>query len=168
MEDDPTKIMQYVNTGEVYAATAGTILNSGAIGSCVVIAACDLQNKVGGMAHVMLPGESPPNGKTHRTKYGKDAIKELLNQLTALGADKKNIKVCLLGGANVLKRINDTIGIDNINSVKKFLNKLQVTVCAESLGGTERRTALFDIETTCVYFTVGDAKEKLLWNFENQ
>jgi chemotaxis receptor (MCP) glutamine deamidase CheD len=41
MDERPTQIMQYVNTGEVSTGGIETILNSGAIGSCVVVAALD-------------------------------------------------------------------------------------------------------------------------------
>jgi chemotaxis receptor (MCP) glutamine deamidase CheD len=73
----------------------------------------------------------------------------------------------MVGGANVLKRKNDTIGVDNITSVEKLLQDLHLRVCAKSIGGTERRTVLFHVETGCVYFTIGDSKEKLLWKYEN-
>ncbi len=165
MDESPEQIMQYVNTGEVSTGGIETILNSDAIGSCVVVTAFDPNIKVGAMAHVMLPGSSPQKGVSVSTKYAADAIDELLNQLLKKGAKIENLKICLLGGANVLKRANDTIGNDNINSVEKLLNDLNFKVCAKSTGGTERRTALFHVETGSVYYTLGDSKEKLLWEY---
>ena len=163
MDEIPVKIMHYVNTGEVRSGGIEIILNSGAIGSCVVITAYDPNVKVGAMAHVMLPGSSSQKTNTISTKYAADAVDELLHQLIKRGTKKEDIVICLLGGANVLKRAGDTIGNDNIVSVEKLLNNLDLTVCARSLGGTERRTGLFYIETGSVYFTQGDSKEKLLW-----
>lgn len=164
---NPEKIMQYVNTGVVSSGGIETILNSGAIGSCVVITAFDPLKHVGAMAHVMLPGRSLFKNELH-TRYAANAIEEMLGQLKKLGIEKENIEICLIGGANVLKRENDTIAIDNINSVEKLLDEKGVKVCARSIGGFERRTVLFDIEKGCIYYTVGDSKQQILWIKENK
>lgn len=166
MDDSPARKIRYVTTGEVGSGGIDTILNSGAIGSCVVITAYDPHRQVGAMAHVMLPGESPQKSTSTPTKYAADAIAELLNQLSERGAKKEFISVCILGGANVLKRVNDTIGSDNIASVEELLENSGLTVYAKSIGGTERRTTLFHIETGSVYFTEGDSKETLLWKYQ--
>ncbi len=159
--------MQYVNTGEVKSGGSETILNSGAIGSCVVIAAFDPIMCVGVMAHVMLPGKSPQERTLNSLRYASDAVDELFNQLVTKGSNIENVQVCMAGGANVLKRENDTIGYNNIASVEKLLHELNVNICAKSIGGTERRTVLFHVETGCVFFTIGDSKEKLLWKYKN-
>lgn len=163
MDGKPQSRMQYVNTGEVFAGGGEIRLNSGAIGSCVVITAFDPIQHVGAMAHVMLPGTYPLNMPLHDTRYAAAAIEEMLNQLKKLGAQAKNIGICLVGGANVLKRENDTIGIDNLASVEKILKSKQLQINARSTGGFERRTVLFNILKGCIYYTVGDAPQKILW-----
>lgn len=157
------KITQYVNTGEASSGGVEAILNSGAIGSCVVITAFDPQFKVGAMAHVMLPGKSPEKINSISTRYAADAVEELLNQLFKRKAKKENIEICIVGGANVLKRENDTIGKDNLDSVEKLLREKQIEIKAKAIGGFERRTVLFDIMNGCIYYTVGDSKQKMLW-----
>ena len=49
----------FVNSGEAKACRGDGILQARSIGSCVAVAAYDPDSAVGGMAHVMLPGESP-------------------------------------------------------------------------------------------------------------
>lgn len=168
MNENPVKITQYVNTGEVSSGGIETILNSGAIGSCVVITALDPHVEVGAMAHVMLPGTVPLNNQSNATKYAANAIEELLNQLERFKVKKENIEICMVGGANVLKRENDTIGKNNIDSVEKLLGEKGIKVLARAIGGFERRTALFDIEKGCIYYTVGDSKQKILWQTESK
>ena len=163
MGNDLDKIMQYVNTGEVNSGGANTILNSGAIGSCLVITAYDPVMNVGAMAHVMLPGSFRFKNQSQTTMYAADAIEEMLSQLNKIGTEIENIEICLVGGANVLKRENDSIGKDNLDSVEKLLSQKQIKIKARSVGGFERRTALFDIAKGCIYFTVGDQKQKILW-----
>lgn len=152
----------YANTGEVKSGGAGIILNSGAIGSCVVIIAYDSSKKMGIMAHIMLPGKAPTENHPMSTRYAANAIEEIVSHL-APGTDTKTITICLIGGANVLKREVDTIGEDNLKSIENLLREKQFSVQVKSVGGFERRTTFFDIENACVYFTVGDSKQQILW-----
>lgn len=157
------EITQYVNTGEVHTGGAYTLLNSGAIGSCVVITAYDSEKKIGAMAHIMLPGLFQAKNELHDTRYAVHALEEMLGQLKKYEIKKENIEVCLVGGANVLRRENDTIGKDNLESVEKLLLENHIKIKARSIGGFERRTVLFDIEKGRIYYTVGDSRQEILW-----
>ena len=84
------------------------------------VTALDSKKGVGALAHVMLPGRSP---KEPDTRYGADAIDMMINKITCLGSNIKDVEVSLIGGANILKRNDDTIGEDNIKSVIDILNK---------------------------------------------
>ena len=70
-----------VDTGKVKVAAEAGILRSLAIGSCVVIVAFDHNKKIGGLAHMMLPGRSPKAKDKAKTKYVEDAIDELFEKL---------------------------------------------------------------------------------------
>ena len=150
-------------TGETKAAKEDTILKSCAIGSCVVIAAYDAKEKVGALAHVMVPGKAPEGKNYQKTRYAYNAIQEMLNQMILIGAKKESVEVCLVGGANILQRKDDTIGLDNIASVIEILKEEKIKINAKSIGGTERRAITLDIENGSVYYSVGDEAEKLLW-----
>ncbi len=152
-----------MNTGEVKACQEETILKSSAIGSCVVITACDSKKKAGAMAHVMLPGRSPKESSSNRTRYAADAIDMMIKKLTSLEANRDNIEVCLVGGANVLKRSDDTIGKDNIESVLELLRKNRLKIRAKAVGGTVRRSVSFDVEGGSVFYAEADENEKVLW-----
>ncbi len=163
MWKNQSKKIKYVHTGELGFGGIETILCSGAIGSCVVISAYDPFLKIGAMVHIMLSGKSPQDIGSVNTKYATDAVQELFQQLQKMDSAKENIEVCIVGGANVLKRENDTIGIDNLNSVKSLLLEAQIEIKAESIGGFRRRTVQFDIEMGCVSYTIGDSKQEILW-----
>lgn len=168
MDEDPIKIMQYVNTGEVCFGGSDTILNSGAIGSCVVVTAFDSENMNGLMAHIMLPGISPIKNKAPNSRYAANAIEEMFSQLKKLKAKKENIEICLIGGANVLKRENDSIGEDNLISIENLLMEKQIEIKAKAVGGFERRTVLFDISKGRISYTEGDSKSKILWQTKSK
>lgn len=152
-----------VSTGMVEASKAGIILRSLAIGSCVVIAAYDSSKKVGAMAHIMLPGRAPKGADGERTRYAADAIDEMINRITREGANKCDLEVCLVGAANVLKKQDDTICKDNIESITHLLSEKDIPVKAAALGGTERKSVFLDIENGRISFIEGDEEEKLLW-----
>lgn len=155
----------HASTGEVIAAKANTILKSLAIGSCVVIAAYDVKKMVGALAHVMIPGTSPEKTSSPRTRYAADAIEEMITMMTVLGTDRKNIEVCLVGGANVLKRGDYSICRDNIDSITEFLTKQNIEIKAKSLGGTERMSVSLDVGNGNVYHSIGDGIDTLLFCF---
>ena len=153
----------YVNTGEVKSGGSDDILNSGAIGSCVVITAFNPIINIGVMAHVMLPGTVPSTNTFKTTRHAGNAIEELINQLDLPDFEKDIVEICLAGGANVLNLKDDNIGTENIDSIEKILIEKGLRVRSRSIGGFERRTVLFDIGKGCVYFTHGDSEQKILW-----
>ena len=157
-----------MQTGQVKVGRRNSILKSSAIGSCIVIAAYNSNKTVGALAHVMLPGNAPGEGDLQKTSYAADAIDEMLNRMAHLGVDNDEIEVCLVGGGNVLKRKNETICQDNVNSVIEFLQKKGIKIKAKALGGTSRRRISFDIERGSIFYAEADEDERLLWETKRE
>ncbi len=120
---------------------------------------------MGVLAHVILPGAAPEGKTFQRTRCAADAIGEMINKMTHLGANKDSIEAFLVGGGNVLKRKDDTIGKDNIISVVELLKKREIKIRAKSLGGTESRGISLDVENGSIYYSVGEGIEKLMLKF---
>ncbi len=160
-----TNKILYVLTGEVKTGSNEEILRSSAIGSCIVIVVYDLKLKIGGIAHIMLPGTAPENTKYDKTRYANNAVSDLIIKMKVKGAKIEDIEFCVVGGANVLKRENDTIAQNNVNEVLDLLKKQNFKIKAKSVGGTERRSATLNIKTGKLSYTVGDGAEMILWDF---
>lgn len=158
----------YCLTGEAKTGIKDTKLISIGIGSCIVVAALDFNKQIGGMAHIMLPGKAPETDCIQKTKYAEDGIEEMIYGMNIIGAKNKNIELCLIGGANVLNKENDTVAQNNIYSVLEILTKRKLIIRARSLGGMERRSASLDVKTGCVYYSIGDSSEKLLWKADEK
>ncbi len=154
-----------VLTGEVKASKEKVKFNVPAIGSCVVVAAYDVKTGVSAVAHIMLPGVSPPKSYTPHTRYAFNAIEELMTKMDELGSNTENVEVCVVGGSNVLKRKDDTICQSNINSVFHILQAKNIKIKATSVGGTERRSIFFDTKNGQVYHSTGNEDDKLLYCF---
>lgn len=153
-----------VQTGQVKSATGKAILRTIALGSCVAIVIYDAGKKNAAMAHVMLPGKAPAKVDPHeRTKYAADAIDVLVEQMTRLGSEKRDFKVAVVGGANVLKRPDDTIARDNVESNLRILDHNNLNIVAKSVGGTQRRNISIDIADGIITYAQGDCRDKELW-----
>jgi len=153
-----------VATGEICAARKG-VIRAGALGSCVAVALMDLETGVGGMAHVMLPGQAPDTAP-EPTRYAQDAISDLIAAMTDLGAQPDRLCAWLAGGGNVLERENDTVCDANIASVSALLASSDIPVLAAHLGGRLRRSLSLDLNRARVTFTHGDSGALTLWEAE--
>jgi chemotaxis protein CheD len=153
----------FVDTGEVRVCRGTSILHAGAIGSCVVITAYDPDSRVGGMAHVLLPGASPAGQAGLRTRYAVDALQDLLAAMLREGASMPPI-VCLVGGANVLGDAEQSPGPDISRTLVSRLTELGITPAAVDLGGRVRRRCSLWIAEGRVVYAVGDGEERLLWS----
>jgi chemotaxis protein CheD len=154
-----------VQTGEVKVGRHKAILESRAIGSCIAVVAFDALNKIGGLAHIMLPGKPALDYASKKSKYAAHALDELIFRMGELGTQKNNIETCLLGAGNVLERADDTICSANINSVTTLLREHAIKVQAQSLGGTQRRSVSFDVGSGNVFYSEGNSRHKFFYSF---
>jgi len=157
-----------VYTGDVKANKPPAEFESWGIGSCVVICMYDEKTKNGGLAHVMLPGDSEDSDedealirKTDRPsdykegRYSDSGIDALLEKMEALGSKKQNLKATLVGGAEMFEKIGvenvANIGKRNIESVKNKLKTEGITIIKEDLGGNKGRSVSFNLDDGKVY-----------------
>ncbi len=146
-----------VDTGEIRVSSEKVVLQSVALGSCVALAIYERNKKIGGLAHIMLPGKSPSTNTN--AKYAEDAIESLLASVKKQGANLRDLEISVVGGANVLQEGN--IPDKVISSVLDCLMKSNLEVNGMRVGGVERRSVLLDIETGQVYYTEGENLKRI-------
>ncbi len=152
-------------TGCLATGSKTGLISTSPLGSCVAVIAYDKTSNIGGIAHVMLPGKSPPKNIATENRYAENAISNLIKELKLLGTLKTSIEICLVGGANVLRKENDTIAEDLISSIFEIIEQKNLNIKKTSLGGYERRTVKVIIKSGVVTFTLGDKSEEELFNF---
>jgi len=125
------------------------ILTTLGLGSCVGIALYDRNNKIAGLAHIMLPSSSEIKNNSNKAKFADTAIEELIKEMILLGANKKYIVAKLAGGSQMFSFGSNTdilrIGERNVMAAKKKLLEMDVPIVAEDTGGNYGRT----IELNC-------------------
>jgi chemotaxis protein CheD len=123
------------------------------LGSCVGIALRDPVNKVGGLAHIMLPDSTAiRNGQQNIAKFADTGIQELVRQMVLLGAVRSRIVAKIAGGATMFKVSGNAsptiqVGQRNVQAVKAKLAELKIPILAEDTGKDYGRTVIFYPET---------------------
>ncbi len=116
-----------------------------ALGSCLGIAAYDPTINVGGLLHVMLPLSKADPEKAARkpAMYVDTGFELLLKELYELGAQKRNLKITVAGGASMKPKGKDDyfqIGKRNITVFRKLLWKNKFMISSGDVGGNISRT----------------------------
>jgi len=143
-------------TGDVKVSQGNSLLITKAIASCVAIAVFDSFLRVGGMAHVMLPGKAPKSYDYEESRFAQNAIDSLVGQMEDKGCKTENMETIVVGGGNVLRREQDSVGMDNLQSVKDILQDKKIKIVAEESGGYERRGLKLEVWSGKLYLSTGD------------
>lgn len=133
------------------AKSPATLVTLG-LGSCVGVILYDSVNKVGGLAHVMLPDSKLSIKKDFNPgKFADTAIEALIAGIVKLGGDRSNFVSKIAGGAQMfqIKSENNLmqIGKRNVEAVRVKLAQLNIKILAEDVEGNHGRTIEFFCET---------------------
>jgi chemotaxis protein CheD len=126
----------------------GDVLVAYALGSCVAVAMFDPAAGVCGLAHVVVPGEAPPDARTKPAYHAIDGVRRLVDAMRQMGA--RSLQVRLAGGAAVIDAITTDVGRRNVLSVRKALWAAGLVAVAEDVGGTESRTVSMEVPSGIV------------------
>lgn len=159
-----------VKMGDLVVTKSPDNLMASGIGSCLVIALYDPKLKIGALAHCMLPtrngscsGSDTSNPKRNTqgairktqydlcnprydkgyAKYVDEAIDKLLERMETLGAERAGIEAKLVGGANMFKALKMDLGSKNISSAREKLEKADIAIIGECVGGGQGRSVEF-------------------------
>ncbi len=115
------------------------------LGSCVGICLYDADEKLGGLAHIMLPDMKP--GSRVPKKYADTAIPMLIEEMEKEGGSTERMKAKLVGGARMFNLSENSmmgdIGRHNIERTREVLLEFKIEVLSEDVQGTSGRTIDF-------------------------
>jgi len=114
------------------------------LGSCVGIALYDTVNKIGGLAHIMLPDSTQARSTENPAKFADTALPLMLNEMIKMGAIKARVTAKIAGGAQMFTFANATdvmrVGERNAEAVRMLLKKMDIRIIADDTGGNYGRT----------------------------
>ncbi len=130
-----------VSIGDVVSAREPLELRA-VLGSCIAVCLFDLATGIGGMNHVLLPGEG--RGRD-AGRFAHSAMRALLTQLLDHGAARSRMVAKAFGGAHVLPvpPRGDDIAARNADAIRDFLADANIPLVAEDLGGRAARQVRF-------------------------
>ena len=134
--------------GQYHAARSGGVTT--VLGSCVSTCLWDPVERIGGMNHFMLPGDTahPDSPWAASARFGVYAMEVLINEMLHLGADRRRLVAKVFGGARLLagfERLD--VGAKNSEFVLEFLRVEGIRVLARDLQDVCPRKVHFFVDS---------------------
>ncbi len=145
--------------------SSGQVLTTYALGSCIGLVIHDPRASVGGLLHFMLPdsGIDPVKAKGKPFMFADTGIPLFLNQLLGQGADKRHLKVHVIGGARMMDREGVfEIGKRNYLAARKILWKFGLLLSGEAVGGMTSRTVRLEVGSGRIHLQESGMKPSVL------
>jgi chemotaxis protein CheD len=155
-----------VGIGDLNIALPPDKLITLGLGPCVGIALYDSNNRIAGLAHIMLPDSTGYANQSNPMKYADKCIPMLVQKMKEKGANMRNLKAKIAGGASMFAFADKSpmmdIGNRNGKAVKEALKELSIPILSEDLGGSSARTMIVESETGKIFIkTVGKGIKEL-------
>jgi chemotaxis protein CheD len=117
----------------------GEQISTHALGSCIAVIAMDLKASVAGLLHFQLP--YPIGNLNNPLRFGNTGIPIFLNQVFELGAQKKDLRLHLVGASSKISS-GDLYNIakKNLELARRLLNKNNIPFMDDHVGGELPRT----------------------------
>ena len=116
------------------------------LGSCIAVCIYDMKNGISGMNHYLLPLWN--NDGLQSPKYGNIAIPKLIEEMEAVGCQRKDMIVKIFGGAspNDMQHTNENmmIGKRNYQIAVDIIQQYNIKIVAQDVGGIRGRKIVMD------------------------
>lgn len=133
-----------VHIGDIRAAGGSSLLYTVGLGSCVAIALYDEYERIGGLAHAMLPYPDSGRREAPPGRFASTAVPELIALMERSGASRTRLRARLAGGASMFRAILDREGLKlgrrNVDAAREALEIAGIPVLAEDVLGTYGRS----------------------------
>ncbi|MDZ7859099.1 MAG: chemotaxis protein CheD [Candidatus Krumholzibacteriota bacterium] len=161
-EESTRKVMM----GRYKTASAPDKMQTIALGSCVGVTLYDKKEKIGALAHVMLPSWKRVSNNKNRERFADSVIKLMVKDLSDSGADTQDLTAKIFGGARMFDHITGSkgafsVGDSNIIAVKNELARVGVPITVERVGGRKGRTITFDLSDGRVLVRDSNGNEEI-------
>jgi chemotaxis protein CheD len=114
------------------------------LGSCIAACLWDLNARIGGMNHFMLPEGVAMGSVTESGRYGSYAMELLINEMLKRGATRGTLEAKVFGGGQVISGMNTmNVGERNTQFVMNYLNTERIPVLSKDVMDVYPRKVCF-------------------------
>lgn len=154
---------QRVGIADIVVASEAEVLVSYGLGSCLAVALYDPDNRLGGLAHTLLPEPLRGVAVDRPGKFVTTALRFLRDELVAAGANPQRLVAKLCGGARMFQLTSavGSIGERNVEAARAELAALEIPLVAEDVGGSQGRTCEFHLADGKVLVRLARGHDKL-------
>ena len=141
------------------------ILTTYSLGSCIGVAIYDPVVRVGGLLHAMLPDSNLDLVKAQAQPgmFVDTGMNALLRAACQMRADKRRLRICLVGGARIMDDHNIfNIGGRNVAAFAEWLRLENLHVNGEQVGGQVNRTVGLTIGTGRITLKVAGVTQEVV------
>lgn len=146
----------------------GSVRLTTLLGSCVAICLWHPARRVGGLAHILLPGRRRgERAELLDSRYADEAVELLRTDVETFGTRLRDYDVKLFGGGDMLEVSGRRTGVmdvgrRNIEAVESLMVREGVNIRSRHLGGQGHRKLVFDIVTGAVWLKFPGGKDALM------
>lgn len=130
--------------GYILIAAEPTCIST-VLGSSVSVCIYDREREYGGMSHFRFPFTSDRQRTT--ALYGNVSTLSLLRMMLENGSEKKYLEAQVFGGAYNQGFSEEDIGKENIQVAQKVLQRYNIQIISEDIGGMMGRKVVFNTAT---------------------
>jgi chemotaxis protein CheD len=158
--ETPERERILVGVSEYVVENGGRTLVAYGLGASVAVVLVDETNGVGALTHTLRP--SRPEGTAAEDadvgKYVDTAVPAALREMVEAGANFATVEARIVGGADIfeLPALGKGIGRRNAAVAREEVERLNVPVVADAVGGDRGRTVEFDTGTGEVVVRTAD------------
>lgn len=138
----------HVRIAHIAVARGNGRLLAVGLGSCVAIALYDSAQRVGGLAHVLLPDPSVARDASNPARFASEAVPLLIDAMRAQGG-RMPFVARLAGGAALFGAMLGSsagqMGERNVKAARAALERAGVRLAGEETGGSAGRSVSLDV-----------------------
>jgi len=133
------------------------------VGSCVALCLYDSKQKMGGLAHIMIPGKGSKKQTTILpAKFSENAFERLIEKF----GESNDIVAKIVGGAHIFKHENGNglfdVGKKNTDFIKNLLEERNIPLISEDIGKNFGRWVHLEIKTGLVTIKAKTGSDKII------
>ncbi len=142
-EETPLKKIT-IGIGELHAESEPSVITT-VLGSCVSVCLFDPVKRIGGMNHILLPGNADLKLFNDSARYGVNAMELLINKMLAFGAQRTRLRAKVFGGGRMIIDTPQVYspGKENTRFVFDFLETEGIQIDSFNVGGAFGRKIHF-------------------------